>query len=558
MRRAFTLLFLLVAGCFVGGQQAFVGPGVTPVPIGAFVSTGATPVPPCDIAAQAGTPCIAAHSVTRRMWSGYTGALFQLQRASDSAIQNIGFLPNNTVNQAAINTFCSGTSCGYSILYDQMHTAASGNNLPAPGTGNQSPVTYTTFSNGAKLPMVATVPGQFLRNRAATVGIPVGNSSITEYMVQNTFTWSQCCGTYGEMENTVHDDGQGTMFALTLSNNLGSSHPGIGNGPWPGIDWEDGIFSTNSPTITSVLLSTFGRYNAGGNAYSLKSDAGLTGTLTLWNSAAPPATPAFEGGISLGEGGDGTPAPTAFFEGIIIAGATSDATDNALNINVAAFYNGIGSTPQQPAQIQTTSIAPGTFFGGAITLSPTTNVPAGSLIVMFAGDDTPSPPTDTLTDTQGNTYTQAAYQCSGFANANPCPSGFNIATWFVYSAKALSTSDTITFTPGAGSTFSLLGGFYAPGILASSNPLDVVNTSFTTSGNAIVSATPNSAADFFVVLTNSGTGANPDGWNVPIPGLNSTVGTAATIRNPGTGQLTYTSPNAGSNRASIIVGFKHQ
>ena len=121
------------------------------------------------------------------MWLGYNGPLFQLQRASDSSTQDIGFSSNGVVNQSAIDTFCGGTTRNFSILYDQMHSAASGNNLPAPGLGNQPALTYTTFSNGAKLPMIATLPGQLLRNRIATIGIPTGNSSISlGYTVQNT------------------------------------------------------------------------------------------------------------------------------------------------------------------------------------------------------------------------------------------------------------------------------------------------------------------------------------------------------------------------------------
>ena len=33
---------------------------------------------PCDIYAAAGTPCVAAHSVTRALYSGYRGPLYQL------------------------------------------------------------------------------------------------------------------------------------------------------------------------------------------------------------------------------------------------------------------------------------------------------------------------------------------------------------------------------------------------------------------------------------------------------------------------------------------------
>lgn len=45
---------------------------------------------PCDIYATAGTPCVAAHSLVRALYSSYNGSLYQVQRASDSTTANIG------------------------------------------------------------------------------------------------------------------------------------------------------------------------------------------------------------------------------------------------------------------------------------------------------------------------------------------------------------------------------------------------------------------------------------------------------------------------------------
>jgi hypothetical protein len=36
---------------------------------------------PCDIYAAAGTPCAAAHSMTRSMYAGYSGRMYQLRRS---------------------------------------------------------------------------------------------------------------------------------------------------------------------------------------------------------------------------------------------------------------------------------------------------------------------------------------------------------------------------------------------------------------------------------------------------------------------------------------------
>jgi non-reducing end alpha-L-arabinofuranosidase len=53
--------------------------------------TSAAPCP-CDIYAAGGTPCVAAHSTVRALYSSYDGPLYQVRRTSDSATKDIGLL----------------------------------------------------------------------------------------------------------------------------------------------------------------------------------------------------------------------------------------------------------------------------------------------------------------------------------------------------------------------------------------------------------------------------------------------------------------------------------
>ena len=48
---------------------------------------------PCDIYHAAGTPCVAAHSLTRALYGNYSGPLYAVKRASDGAVRNISVLP---------------------------------------------------------------------------------------------------------------------------------------------------------------------------------------------------------------------------------------------------------------------------------------------------------------------------------------------------------------------------------------------------------------------------------------------------------------------------------
>ena len=82
---------------------------------------------PCDIYATANTPCVAAHSTTRALYDNYNGPLYQVVRASDGLTQDIGPLSAGGVaNAGAQDTFCAGTTCLISILFDQSGT---GNDL---------------------------------------------------------------------------------------------------------------------------------------------------------------------------------------------------------------------------------------------------------------------------------------------------------------------------------------------------------------------------------------------------------------------------------------------
>src|SRR5215472_14823853 len=52
----------------------------------------AAPSLPCDIYGSAGTPCVAAYSTVRALYSGYNGPLYQVRRVSDGATANVGLL----------------------------------------------------------------------------------------------------------------------------------------------------------------------------------------------------------------------------------------------------------------------------------------------------------------------------------------------------------------------------------------------------------------------------------------------------------------------------------
>ena len=87
----------------------------------------------------------------------------------------------------------------------------------------------------------------------------------------------------------------------------------------------------------TVLSSTNGT-----SKWALKAGNASSGPLnTYWNGALPSGYSPLrqEGGLSLGEGGDGSNGGAgAFSEGAVIANTTSDATDNALQSSITSAY----------------------------------------------------------------------------------------------------------------------------------------------------------------------------------------------------------------------------
>jgi len=108
--------------------------------VGGAAPAGAATSLPCDIYAAAGTPCVAAHSTTRALYAAYNGPLYQVRRASNGATTNIGTLAaGGYANAAAQDSFCAGTMCTITEIFDQ---SPQHNNLtigPAGGAGGRMP-----------------------------------------------------------------------------------------------------------------------------------------------------------------------------------------------------------------------------------------------------------------------------------------------------------------------------------------------------------------------------------------------------------------------------------
>ena len=160
----------------------------------------AAPSGVCDIYGAAGTPCMAAHSTTRALFSSYSGPLYQVMKGYGTAANATLDVPllaaGGYANSAAQDAFCGSEPCVIFRIYDQSPQA---NHLDLGPPGGAWP--------HADLPCNATrvkvnlgghaVYGAFFETKMGyriedTQGIAVGNEPETIYMVTSGQHYNGC------------------------------------------------------------------------------------------------------------------------------------------------------------------------------------------------------------------------------------------------------------------------------------------------------------------------------------------------------------------------------
>jgi len=326
---------------------------------------------PCDIYAAGGTPCVAAHSTTRALFGAFSGPLYQVRRSSDGATRNIGVLTaGGTANAAAQDSFCAGTTCVITVVYDQ---SGRGNDLwyqgssVVPGSSQSSPAIATTESltvGATKAYSLYINPGNSYWRDGHLTGVPTGSAPEGMYMVTSGMHVNGgCCFDYGNSETTRTADGPGAMDAINFSTQCwfgGCS----GTGPWVQADLEFGLFPGGSTSWNPNQRAFTNRYvtamlkNNGTSRFAIKGANAQAGNLTtLWDGALPNGYSPMrkQGAIVLGSGGDcckpgggANLSAGTFYEGAMVSGYPSDATENAVQANViAAGYAPAAGGPGQ-------------------------------------------------------------------------------------------------------------------------------------------------------------------------------------------------------------------
>ncbi len=310
---------------------------------------------PCDIYASGGTPCVAAHSTVRALYGSYTGKLYQVRRSSDNATRDIGALTAGGVADAAAqDSFCAGTSCVITWVYDQ---SGHGNNLGYQGPGgvggsdtaaNATSESLTVGGNRA-YSLYINPRNSYWRD-GHTTGVPTGSAPEGMYMVTSgTHVNSGCCFDYGNSEITRKADGPGAMDAINFSTQCWFGGC-AGRGPWVQADLEWGLYSggsqswnPNQRAFTSKFVTATLKNN-GTTRFAIKGSDAQAGSLTTLYAGSLPGgynPMKKQGAIILGSGGDCCNGNTnlsagTFYEGAMVSGYPSDQTENAVQANITA------------------------------------------------------------------------------------------------------------------------------------------------------------------------------------------------------------------------------
>jgi hypothetical protein len=311
---------------------------------------------PCDIYKKYKTPCVAAHSTVRALFSTYNGKLYQVRRASDSKTMDIKPLTiGGYANASAQDKFCAGTTCVITTIYDQ---SGHGNNLTYQGSGGVKdgkgvPASATSESftvAGKKVYSLYLNVGNGYWHDGSSSGMPKGSSPQGIYMVTSGMHVSGiCCFDYGNSETDRKTGQGGQMDAIYFGTSCWFGGC-IGTGPWVEADLEGGVYPGGSQTwnpkqrafpdryVTAMLKNNGTTQMAlkGGNAQSGRLTTLYIGSLPSWYNPMRQ-----QGAIDLGAGGDcclanASWSPGTFYEGAIVAGYPSNAADNAVQANIVA------------------------------------------------------------------------------------------------------------------------------------------------------------------------------------------------------------------------------
>jgi hypothetical protein len=424
------------------------------------------PKGPCDIYADAGDPCVAAHSTTRALYSSYNGPLYQVMRQSDDKTLDIGVVQpvasdgGGYADAASQDKFCANTYCWITTIYDQSpkhnnltQAPRGGFNGPAMGGFNNLPIADMAPITimGHKAYGVFIEPGMGLRDDDPK-STAVDDQAEGQYWVINGLHFNNgCCFDYGNAEIDSRDDDNGTMETAYFGNAVPWYH-GTPPGPWVMTDQENNLVGcvnpdgskpcANLPTITWRFVTAMAKgephhwTSMGGDAQQGALSVMFDGPRV--NATYDPMRK--QGAILLGNGGDNSNGSQGtFYEGAMTAANTfpTDATDQLIQANVVAAKYDMPQLSVAPASATATppglqTFSPGSSQDTTVTFTNTTGAPAANVMLSI-----------TLPSKQWTSFIAGGTQTSKTFSDPVAPGASVNATFKVTSGAAAFNGDLI-------------------------------------------------------------------------------------------------------------------
>jgi hypothetical protein len=335
---------------------------------------GARPEGPCDIYAAANMPCVAAYSMVRALSKTYNGPLYQVRNGSNATnsgtggtTKDIGITADGYADTATQDAFCTST-CTVSLLYDQsgndnkIGTGTKGNygcdtgDTACSNDYESSATKGTVTAGGHKVYSLYMAAHDGYRSPLNVKGknVPVGKVPQGIYeLVDGTRYGDPCCWDFGNVspDPKTYADMNTLFFGKAYWGN------GAGSAPWFMADFEAGVWAggskvgdpgwgalndahpsnPNNPSMKGVAFA-MGILKTDSSKWTLRmADIKSADLSTAWDGALPkPISNA--GGIVLGVGGDNSNhSYGTFYEGAIVSGFPTAATDLAVMKNIQAI-----------------------------------------------------------------------------------------------------------------------------------------------------------------------------------------------------------------------------
>jgi len=331
---------------------------------------------PCDIYAAAGTSCVAAYSMVRTLSSNYVGPLYQVRSGSSDTntgtggvTKDIRTTPDGYADSAAQDSFCAGSICTVSILYDQSGNRndlrvakrglADGGTHAAQDDYESSATKSVVTAGGHRVHALYMSRFEGYRTAVGVIGanMPRGTAAQGIYeLVDGTRVGTACCWDFGNVSTdpTKYGGASALFFGTAFWGR------GAGNGPWFMADFSTGIWAggsqvgdpgwgdfsaahppnPNNPTLKVPFALGFLKTSS--SQYAIRvADAQTASALVTAYEGPPPLALNNLGGIVLGvDAINSNNSWGTFYEGAIVAGYPSASAELAVLTNVKAVgYN---------------------------------------------------------------------------------------------------------------------------------------------------------------------------------------------------------------------------